>query len=216
MINNLYTIIYFFELHLLKVLLISFSGLAIRQILLFLGQFWIKGYHHLATYMLLPSIAYVITSVISNNLALSLGMIGALSIVRFRNPVKSPLELVMFFALLTIGISASVNISWSIFLVIIIISSLIFIQFFDKILKIFGRSAYEITFAEGRENNIIEVTSISKIDFLNTNSNLQSISYDTQTKKWMYSIAFKNKNDASKMIAELEKIKDCSFNGQFI
>ena len=37
-------------------------------------------------------------------------MIGALSIVRFRNPVKNPLELIIFFALLTSGISFAVNI----------------------------------------------------------------------------------------------------------
>ena len=58
---------------------------------LFVGQNWVVGYHHLVTYLLLPNIAFIITTVIANNIALSLGMIGALSIVRFRNPVKSPL-----------------------------------------------------------------------------------------------------------------------------
>ena len=43
-------------------------------------------------------------------------MIGALSIVRFRNPVKSPLELVMFFALLTLGVAASVQSNYSLLL----------------------------------------------------------------------------------------------------
>ena len=41
------------------------------------------------TFLLLPATTYVITKVIANNLALSLGMIGALSIVRFRNPEKA-------------------------------------------------------------------------------------------------------------------------------
>jgi len=43
----------------------------------------------------------------SNSIALSLGIIGALSIVRFRHPVKSPLELVIFFVLLTVGVALS-------------------------------------------------------------------------------------------------------------
>ena len=43
-------------------------------------------------------------------------MIGALSIVRFRNPVKNPLELVIFFILITIGISFSANYKWGILL----------------------------------------------------------------------------------------------------
>ena len=36
-------------------------------------------------------------------------MIGALSIVRFRHPVKSALELIMYFDLITIGIATSVR-----------------------------------------------------------------------------------------------------------
>ena len=46
---------------------------------------------------------------IAGNIALSLGMIGALSIVRFRNPVKSPFELTVFFGLITIGIAFAIN-----------------------------------------------------------------------------------------------------------
>ena len=73
------------------------------------------------SYILLPVITLVITKVISGNLALSLGMIGALSIVRFRNPVKNPFELVMFFALITIGISMAVNWKWGILLTVVIL-----------------------------------------------------------------------------------------------
>ena len=75
------------------------SGLIIYFSLVIIKQNWVNTVHYLITYLLLPPIAFVITNVISNNLALSLGMIGALSIVRFRNPVKNPLELVIFFAL---------------------------------------------------------------------------------------------------------------------
>ena len=48
-------------------------------------------------------------------------MIGALSIVRFRNPVKSPLELVVYFIYITIGISSGVNIYYSILLTLFVI-----------------------------------------------------------------------------------------------
>ena len=49
----------------------------------------------------------IITSVISSNLALSLGMIGALSIVRYRTPIKSVYELALLFFLITLGVTAS-------------------------------------------------------------------------------------------------------------
>ena len=74
-------------------------------------------YAHTFTIVTLPVITYVITSVISGNIALSLGKVGALSIVRFRNPVRSPLELCVYFASITMGISAAVNIKWLIFFI---------------------------------------------------------------------------------------------------
>ena len=75
---------------------------------------WIFSYSQLLISIFLPTVSYLITSVISSNIALSLGMIGALSIVRFRTPVKSPYELVMYFIYITIGITSSVNINLSI------------------------------------------------------------------------------------------------------
>ena len=102
--------------HVLKIGTLSISGLIIRQSLVICGQRWANTYHHLGSYILLPNIALIITSVIKDDIALSLGMIGALSIVRFRNPVKSPFELVMFFGLLTLGIVASVSFMLSVLL----------------------------------------------------------------------------------------------------
>ena len=75
---------------------------------------WIFSYTQLLVAIFLPIVAYLITTIISSNIALSLGMIGALSIIRFRTPVKSPFELVLYFIYLTIGITSSVNINLSI------------------------------------------------------------------------------------------------------
>ena len=55
-----------------------------------------------------PPAMTVISWTIAGNLGLSLGMIGALSIVRFRTPVKSPIELVFYFVLIVLGISITV------------------------------------------------------------------------------------------------------------
>ncbi len=75
---------------------------------------WIFSYTQLLVAIFLPIVAYLITTIISSNIALSLGMIGALSIIRFRTPVKSPFELVLYFIYLTIGITSSVNLNLSI------------------------------------------------------------------------------------------------------
>jgi len=111
--NNLQKII--------TIIILVVSGFSMRLLLQFFGQSWIKTKAHTATLLLLPVITYVITNVISGNIAVSLGMVGALSIVRFRNPVRSPLELSTYFAAITMGISASVSLQWLIFLILSIV-----------------------------------------------------------------------------------------------
>jgi uncharacterized protein YxeA len=46
----------------------------------------------------------LIISVVKSSLALSLGLVGALSIVRFRTPIKEPEELAYLFAAIAIGL----------------------------------------------------------------------------------------------------------------
>ena len=101
-------------------------GFLIYVTLIIIRQNWVNTVHYLMTFLLLPPITFIITKVISNNLALSLGMIGALSIVRFRNPVKNPLELVIFFGLITLGISFGVSSKFGLLLFVIIEGVLIF------------------------------------------------------------------------------------------
>lgn len=93
-----------FIFELILFILASVSGLAVRVTLSLTGQRWARTYSNTVTYLLLPVVGMVIVQLISTNIALSLGMIGALSIVRFRHPVKSPLELVIYFLLLTVGV----------------------------------------------------------------------------------------------------------------
>ncbi len=68
----------------------------------------------------------LVIMIISGNLILSLGMVGALSIVRFRTPIKDPVDLVFIFWAITVGIANGVsyfNISiiGSIFLTIVLL-----------------------------------------------------------------------------------------------
>ena len=97
----------------------------------FLNQY-LRTKNNLALALMLPMITAIITKTISTNLFLSLGMIGALSIVRYRTPVKSTYELTLLFALVTIGISSIVNIKYSIFLTILIVLISILLHLLSK------------------------------------------------------------------------------------
>ena len=179
--------------YLSKSLILIFFGFSIRQLLVFCGQRWANTYHHLATYIILPVIALMITTVIKNDIALSLGMIGALSIVRFRNPVKNPFELVMFFGLMTIGIVASVAIYLSTFLYIIIIFSISGIRLFDFLSKKIGFNIFQYSFGEGNLIYTIEISSSKELPKLQDKKELINYYLDNKEKKYFYRFSFQNK-----------------------
>ena len=58
--------------------------------------FWRKGADNLTVFMVI--------TVVKSSLALSLGLVGALSIVRFRTPIKEPEELGYLFLTIAIGL----------------------------------------------------------------------------------------------------------------
>jgi len=195
--------------HLNKILIIVFlilSGLFIRTSLLVIGQTWVRAYHHTGTFLLLPAIAYVISTIIAGNIALSLGMIGALSIVRFRNPVKSPFELVLFFGLLTLGITASVSPLWSSLLLSVIIAVIFGIEIIQKICMKFNVTFYSLSFNEGIELNILEIDSSESILILEENPNLKSKLYIKEENTFYYKFGFQDKKSLDELVKTIDKL----------
>jgi large-conductance mechanosensitive channel len=189
------------------VLLTMASGLSIRIMLSLVKQRWVSTYHHTMSYILLPVITFTITKVITGNIALSLGMIGALSIVRFRNPVKNPFELVIFFALITIGISMSVNIKWGLLLVVVINFSIIASYVFESIARVFNLHIFSLSFDEGNSNNIIEIQSSKQIDSLHGNKLLLQYVNDNLSQEFHYRLASKSRADIENIRKSIQSIQ---------
>ena len=159
---------------LIAVSMIICMGLVLRVTLQLFGQTWIQTKAHTTTILILPIITYVITSVISGNIALSLGMVGALSIVRFRNPVRSPLELSVYFGVITMGIAASVSLSWLIFLVLAISLAMITLVLIGKAsLVLFSTPFFTASFSEGNSLSSISIVSKNQIANLDDHELLQ-------------------------------------------
>lgn len=73
---------------------------------------------------LLTIIIFLVIMIVKSSLALSLGLVGALSIVRFRTPIKEPEDLVYLFLAIGLGIgygAQQIFITTNVFLVILII-----------------------------------------------------------------------------------------------
>jgi hypothetical protein len=152
---------------LFTMILLIFFSLFIRVILQLVGQGWITTTAHTTTLVLLPIITYVITQVISGNIALSLGMVGALSIVRFRNPVRSPLELSVYFCAITMGISAGVSLKWLVLLgVAISLAVIILVSIHIISVNFFNKYFFTTSFAEGNSLSSLEIKANKEINWL--------------------------------------------------
>ncbi len=66
----------------------------------------VYSYNYNVTFVLMTMITTLIIMTISTNIVLSLGMVGALSIVRFRTAVKDPLDIVYMFWAISVGIAS--------------------------------------------------------------------------------------------------------------
>ena len=197
-----------FKTGIITIVILISTSIYLRVLLQLIGQRWITTLAHTGTLVLLPIITYIITSVISGNIALSLGMVGALSIVRFRNPVRSPLELSVYFGAITMGISASVDYKWLIFFVITVTVAsivLLLIQFIS--LNLLKKPFFTASFSEGNSLSSLEIISSGEIEALNHSKflNLKKVS-KYQIEYVMISNNFEELQELQKKISDDKKI----------
>ncbi|ERL99463.1 hypothetical protein HIMB11_00409 [Rhodobacteraceae bacterium HIMB11] len=90
-------------------LLTFFQGLILVYVYqrLFSGPLLQRNFS--ATILLVGLITTGLITAINGNLSLSLGMVGALSIVRFRTPVKDPIDLIFIFGSIANGVTNAVS-----------------------------------------------------------------------------------------------------------
>lgn len=182
------------------VVFLSLSGIVLRSSLSLIGQNWVRTYHFLGTFILLPNIAYIITTVIAGDIALSLGMIGALSIVRFRHPVRSNFELTMYFALITLGIAAGVSIKLAFLLLLVVLATILGIEILQFLMKYFNYQLYQLSFNEGIAKNVLEISTSKKNSKIQENSNLVESFYSKSDNQFMYKLVFRSKDDLNNFL----------------
>lgn len=103
-VNNI-TLINIFSNMLISTILGIFIALVYRYA--FIGVLYQKTYAFVL--ILITMVTTMVIMVIGGNLVLSLGMVGALSIVRFRSAIKDPLDIVYIFWAIGVGIANGVS-----------------------------------------------------------------------------------------------------------
>ena len=150
----------------IKIFVCAIGGLIITISHSFFSYKWLRNSFNLYVGISLPIIGLVITTVIGTNIALSIGMLGALSIVRFRTPIRTPYELVHYFSLLTLGISAKVDINIALILVVLLSVLPFLIEKFSKIKSKDKNGAKQILMNFTASLNDSEIQSISNDEFV--------------------------------------------------
>ena len=142
----------------------------------------------------------IIIVIVKNSLALSLGLVGALSIVRFRAAIKEPEELVYLFFVISIGLSNGANqFLLSIFATLVIITFLFGRHLFEykfrkNIQYSFDSNIININILNNDEKKIDEIIKIIKerVNYLKLKS--ANIEENTSSYIFWYNLDEKNIN----------------------
>lgn len=157
----------------------------------------------------------IVITIVKSSLALSLGLVGALSIVRFRAAIKEPEELIYLFLIIAVGLGCGAGqikiISFGIIFSLIII---FFYYSFNKKKKYKTEEVLNLSISknsnisENEINKIIELVKINSVNLdlisISKTKNETVINFDItlkNTKKITYLISKLNEKDFKSIIA---------------
>ena len=170
--------------------------------------------HFSETFVPLAIITTLVITVIKFSLALSLGLVGALSIVRFRAAIKEPEELVYLFFIIGIGLANGANqFLVSILATLITISILYFRKLYNDKIKVNNITAsstniLQIQIKKG-SNNLEEIINQlkNKVEYIK----LKSLSSDEELAQYNFWFDI-NKKEFSSFIKKIEEISSKNKN----
>lgn len=154
------------------------------------------------TIVLVSTVTAMVMMVIGSNLALSLGMVGALSIIRFRSAIKDPKDVGYLFWGIAVGLSAgtgsySIAITSSLIIgIIIFILNINSVDDFSYLLIIKGSNIDERAIKDIVDSHIKKF----KLRMSNNNNGVKEI---------IYEVRLKNVN-ANDLIGELNSLEEVS------
>lgn len=166
------------------------------------------------TIMLISTVTSMVMMIIGSNLALSLGMVGALSIIRFRSAIKDPKDIAFLFWGIGVGLATGTGIYIVGIIGSIVIAAMLFI--FDR--GIYDDYTYLLIVrgidldCEVIEKIIKETTKKHKLKMKNYSNISDEVSYE---------INMLNSNN-NNLIKELKKIDNVnnvniiSYNGEIV
>jgi hypothetical protein len=94
---------------LINLVIATIMACLVRQVYIRFGKTLSNRKHFANSFLLITVCITLIISLIQSSIALSLGLVGSLSIIRFRTAIKEPEELTYLFLCVAIGIGLGTN-----------------------------------------------------------------------------------------------------------
>lgn len=132
---------------------------------------------------LLATITFLVILIVKSSLALSLGLVGALSVIRFRTPIKEPEDLAFLFFAIGLGIGFGALQIYSTTLIFFVLSCMIWF-FLSKNQEKISNDYNLIIEANEKENNLVLENFIDvlkeksvEVEFIKMEKNEKSLVY---------------------------------------
>jgi uncharacterized membrane protein YhiD involved in acid resistance len=158
--------------------------------------------------VILSVITAIVIMVIGNNLARAFGLVGAMSIIRFRTPIKEPMDIIYIFFSLAIGMAAGVGLHMIAVLGTMIVGSILLILTKTNLFSI-RKEKYLLEFNYLQLGNPAEPPYIAIINLYCRRYNLINIKSNGNEDQLelSYYVDVKNKNLNDKFIRDLNRIE---------
>jgi len=158
--------------------------------------------------VILSMITAIVIMVIGNNLARAFGLVGAMSIIRFRTPIKEAMDIVYIFFSLAIGMAAGVGLHMVAVLGTIMVGSILLIltktNLFSKHKEKYLLQFNYLTPGNSNEPPYIEILNLycKRYNLINIKSTGEEDQLELS-----YYVDIKNKNLNDKFIGDLNRIE---------
>ncbi len=202
----------------IAIVISALLALIIKYVYLICAQTLSNKQYFSDLFIPLSIVTCLVITVIKFSLALSLGLVGALSIVRFRAAIKEPEELIYLFLVIGIGLAAGANqfliaiiATLSISVIIIILSNI--------------RRGKNISSNNELNVNVIQIeikkrslkieNAIKIFEKYSNFLNLKTTNINDESEIYVFWVEFKNKNALLKSISLVKNLNKKNINVSF-
>ena len=163
------------------------------------------------TFVLIAVTVMLVISIVKSSLALSLGLVGALSIVRFRTAIKEPEELVYFFVAIALGLGMGANQRIVTLIGAIVIILYIVIQNFNSTKQLMQQNLI-ITISNTSDKALDENQILDLLRKHSSKLDLRRLDHISNSTELSLNVEFKNVDSILNAKNDLKSLGDVQFS----